>query len=126
LITALEDSAPDVRLTAAKTLCRMGDTEKAVETIRSLLTFPDDIIRREAIYVLVRISEAARPLLLCLNEALQPCLHTDIWSDDNVEQGAVLLKACLGEPCEGDDSMIPYELTRRRNRRIEKEQQSIA
>ncbi|MDP6748892.1 MAG: hypothetical protein QGH37_18075 [Candidatus Poribacteria bacterium] len=64
--------------------------------------------------------------LLCLNEALQPCLHTDIWSDDNVEQGAVLLKACLGEPCEGDDSMIPYELTRRRNRRIEKKQQSIA
>ena len=122
LIAALEDDAPDVRLTAAETLCQMGVTEKAVETIRNLLTFPDGIIRREAIYVLVRIGEVARPLLPYLNEALQPCSHTDVWSANNVEEGAVLLKACLGEPCKDNDSMIPYELTRRRNRRLKTNQ----
>ena len=118
LTAALEDGAPDVRLTAAEALCQMGVAEKAIETIRDLMTFPDDIIRREAIYVLVRIGEAARSLLPCLSEALQPCAHTDIWSGNNVEEGAILLNACLGEPYEKDDSMIPYELTRRRNRRI--------
>ena len=117
LSAALGDDAPDVRLTAAEALCQMGDTEKAIDTIRSLLSFPDGIIRREALYVLVRIGEAARPLLPNLDEALQPSPHSDIWSNDNVVEAVTLLRACLGEPCEKDDSMIPYALTRRRNRR---------
>lgn len=117
LIAALDDDAPDVRLTAAETLCQLGVTERAIETIGGLLTFPDGIIRREALYVLVRIGETARQLLPYLDEALQPCQHTDIWSSNNVIEAVTLLRACLGVPGEDDDSMIPYELTRRRDRR---------
>jgi uncharacterized sulfatase len=117
LIAALDDDAPDVRLTAVEALCRTGITEKAMDTIRGLLTHPDGIIRREALYVLVRIGEAARSLLPFLDKALQPCSHTDIWSSDNVVEAVTLLKACLGEPYVKDDSMIPYALTRQRNRR---------
>jgi hypothetical protein len=116
LTTALNDRAPDVRLAAAEALCHMGTAEPALETVKSLLAFPDVIIRIEALYVLVRVGEVARPLLSHLDDALTPCAHTEIWANDYVAQGVALLRACLGEPFEHDDSMIPYELTRRRNR----------
>lgn len=115
LADALEDESPDVRLTAAEALCNVGETDAALEKIRELLTFPDAIIRREAIYVLVRIGEMARPLLPEVERAIGLCPHLDSWSDDNVAQAITLLRACLGEAVE-DDSMIPYKLTRRRNR----------
>ena len=117
LTKALADDSPDVRLTAAEALCNLGDTNQALETLREMLTFPDAIIRREVIYVLVRIGETARPLLPALKEALTPCAHLDIWSDNNVEEACVLMRACLGEPV-GGDAMVPYALTRRRNRVI--------
>ena len=126
LTEALGDNAPDVRLTAAEALCGMGLEEKALGTIEDLLTFPDGIVRREALYVLVRIGEAARPLLPCLEQALQPCPNTDIWSNDNVLEAVCLLRACLGEPYQDDGSMIPYELTRRRNRPIATGRQRVA
>jgi N-sulfoglucosamine sulfohydrolase len=112
LIATLDDSAPDVRLSAAEALCRHGLTSAPLDTIKSLLTFPDGIIRREALYVLVRIGQAARPLLPFVDQALEPCLHRDIWSGDNVAEAVTLLKACLGVPPVDDDSMIPYKLTR--------------
>jgi len=115
LVAALEDSAPDVRLTAAETLSQLGDSDRALETLRELLVFPDGIVRREAIYVLVRMGEPARPLLPYLDEAIQPCRHDDIWSYDNIAEAITLLRACLGEPFEDDGSMVPYERTRRRN-----------
>ena len=117
LTKALDDEAPDVRLTAAEALCKLGDSGKALETIKSLLTFPDAIVRREAIYVLVRIGEMARPLLPEVDKAIGPAPHLDIWSGDNVSEGATLLKACLGEPT-GYKSIMPLELTRRRNRTL--------
>ncbi len=115
LTAALKDDSPDVRLTAAEALCNLGAAGEAIETIKNLLTFPDAIIRREAIFVLVRIGEMARPLLPKVEQAIGPCPHIDIWSYDNVAEAITLLRACLGEPVE-DGSMIPYELTRRRNR----------
>jgi len=118
LIAALQDEAPDVRLTAAEALCGLGLEDRALGTIEELLTYPDGIIRREALYVLVRIGEAARPLLSCLDKALEPCANRDIWSDDNVRVAVSLLRACLGEPLQDDGSMIPYALTRRRNRQV--------
>lgn len=107
-----------MRLTAAEALCNLGETGEAVEAIRKLLNFPDAIIRREAIYVLVRIGETARPLLVEVVQAVGPCPHLAIWSNDNVAEAVTLLRACLGESVEDDNLMIPYELTRRRNRVI--------
>jgi len=69
LTAALQDNAPDVRLAAAETLCRMGHTECAIGTIKNLLTFHDGIIRLEALYVLIRSGEAARPILKFFNHA---------------------------------------------------------
>ena len=51
---------------------------------------------------------------------------TDIWSSDNVVEAVTLLKACLGEPYEKDDSMIPYERTRQRNRHIKTGQPCVS
>lgn len=116
LLNALNDAAPDVRLTAAEALCQLGATDQALAAIRELLSFPDGIIRREALYVLVRVGEPARPLLSDLPKALSPCVHTDIWSDNNVPEGVTLFKACMGEPVEDDGLMIDYAKSRRRNR----------
>ena len=115
LTKALKDEAPDVRLTSAEALCKLGVADEALETLKTTLTFPNAIVRREVIYVLVRIGEMARPLLPEVEKALTPCPHLEIWSYNNVAEGIRLLKACLGQPVE-DDSMIPYELTRRRSR----------
>ncbi len=115
LTESLKDEAPNVRLTCSEALCRLGVPNEALETLRTALTFPDAIVRCEAIFVLVRIGEMARPLLPELEKALTPCPHSDIWSYDNIAEAITLLQACLGQPIE-DDSMIPYQLTRRRNR----------
>ena len=85
-----------------------------------LMLFPDAIIRREVIYVLARIGETARPLLPDLKPALEPYPHLEIWSGNNVWEASVLMRACLGEPV-GGDAMIPYALTRRRNRVLKTE-----
>jgi hypothetical protein len=98
LQAALEDAAPDVRMTAAEALCGLGRAKIAVPALIELLSHPSRIIRNETLLALCRIGEPARPALLHLKKALESRQGSSPWSYDNVPPAVNLVQACFGEP----------------------------
>lgn len=64
---ALEDTAPAVRIAAARALCRMGEAEKGLPVLEAELAGDNQWARLEAAIALDELDETARPSL----EALQ-------------------------------------------------------
>jgi hypothetical protein len=94
LRSALNDPAPDVRMTAAEALCNLGRADDAVPALIKLLAHNDFIVRHETILALCRIGPAAKAALPHLDKARAPgAQHTGLWTSDNVV--AAMARACL-------------------------------
>jgi hypothetical protein len=96
IAVALDDPSPDVRIAAAQLLCELGETDAPVRGLIRELEHPSRIVRFDAIWALAKVGEAARPALPHLDKALSPCLHTGIWSKDNLRAAIDLLRVRLG------------------------------
>lgn len=107
LLAALKDSSPDVRMTAAEALCGLGRAEAAVPVLIELLTYDSRIIRNETLLALCRTGEPAKAALPHLDQALEPCRHSNIWSYDNVPAAVQLARACLSEAGKPDAGPAP-------------------
>jgi uncharacterized sulfatase len=68
---ALDDPAPWVRVASADALCRLGRPEKALPTLVEALKDRNEWARLQAINVLDRIDDEARPALPALKAALE-------------------------------------------------------
>ena len=98
LQSALKDSAPDVRMTAAEALCGLGHVDEALPVLIALLSDHDGIIRNETLLALCRIGPPAKAALPHLAKAGAPgAQHLKIWSEDNVARGIPLARACLSD-----------------------------
>ena len=95
LRSALEDSSPDVRLTAAEALFGLGEGEVATPVLIRLLTHESRIIRNETLLALCRLGPPARAALPHLDSALPPSKHSDLWSYDDVKAAVSLARSCL-------------------------------
>jgi hypothetical protein len=102
LLTALKDTAPDVRMTAAEALCGLDRAKVAVPVLVELLSHESRIIRNETLLALCRIGEPARAALPHLKDALEHRQGSSPWSYDNVPPGVNLVRACFGEPLTED------------------------
>jgi uncharacterized sulfatase len=71
LDAALADSAPSVRIAAARALCRMGKLDKALSQLRKELAGDRQWARLRAAIVLDELDEVARPALPDLQVALK-------------------------------------------------------
>ena len=67
----LEDDSPAVRIAAARALCRMGETEFALDVLAGELSGDNEWARLEAAIVLDELDEVARPELEALQGALE-------------------------------------------------------
>lgn len=67
----LEDESPAVRIAAARALCRMGDTDPALDILATELSGDNEWARLEAAIVLDELDEVARPELEALQTALE-------------------------------------------------------
>jgi len=63
LLTALDDTSPDVRLTAAEALARLGELDRALRTIEAALRLDAIFVRLAALNVALRLGPLARPLV---------------------------------------------------------------
>jgi hypothetical protein len=97
LLAALADPAPDVRLTAAESLCGLGKTSQALPVLIDLLTHESRIIRNETLLALCRIGQPARAALPHLDKSRGSSTHSGLWSYDNIPPAIDLARACLGE-----------------------------
>jgi uncharacterized sulfatase len=68
--TALDDRAPWVRVAAADALCRLGQIEKALPVLEAANSDSNEWVRLQAINVLDRLDQGARPALGALKKAL--------------------------------------------------------
>ncbi len=66
---ALGDASPDVALSAAEALCRLGQCDKALPMLQETLGVESEWLRLRAAIVLDEFPEQARPLLPKLKEA---------------------------------------------------------
>jgi hypothetical protein len=69
LLTALDDSSPDVRITAAETLARLGVVDRALPVLEAALQLDKVFIRLAALNAALRLGPAARPLLPAIHAA---------------------------------------------------------
>ncbi len=69
LLTALDDSSPDVRITAAETLAKLGALDRALPVLAAALRDADVYARLAALNTALRLGAAARPLLPTIREA---------------------------------------------------------
>lgn len=67
----LEDDSPAVRIAAARALCRIGETEFALDVLADELSGDNEWARLEAAIVLDELDEVARPELEALQGALE-------------------------------------------------------
>jgi hypothetical protein len=109
LVAALQDSSPDVRMTAGETLCGLGEVDTAMPVLIELLSHESRIIRNETLLALCRIGPAAKAALPHLDKAIAPSQHEGIWSYDNIPEMVELVRACVGEVAPTN-----LKLTRRR------------
>lgn len=108
LRAALNDPAPDVRISAAEALCGLGKVDESVPVLITLLSAKDYIIRHESLLALCRIGPPAKAALPHLEEALTPgAAHTGIWSSNNVAEGIPLARTCLGGGTADDAKLKP-------------------
>jgi HEAT repeat protein len=108
---ALRDPAPDVRMTAAETLCGLGQVKEALPVLITLLSHKDYIIRHETLLALCRIGPDAKTALPQLDNARAPgALHKGIWSSDNVLDDIPLARACLGDGAEAEAKLKPTRM----------------
>jgi arylsulfatase A-like enzyme len=70
LLKRLQDPSPDVRIAAAESLCLLGDTGQALQTLGELLDHENEYIRLHAANALDNIDETARPLLNLLERKM--------------------------------------------------------
>ncbi len=68
---ALADTAPAVRVAAARALCRMEETELGLPVLADVLSGENQWARLEAAIVLDELDEVARPVLSALQAALK-------------------------------------------------------
>jgi uncharacterized sulfatase len=68
---ALNDPSPTVRIAAGRALCRMGETETALDVVAKELSGEGEWARLEASIVLDELEEAARPALAALQGGLK-------------------------------------------------------
>ncbi len=69
LVTALEDSSPDVRIAAAETLVRVGAVDRALPALEAALRADDVFARFSALNAAHRLGPLARPLLPAIKQA---------------------------------------------------------
>lgn len=108
LVGALNDPAPDVRMTAAEALCGLGRAAEAVPVLTALLTHESRIIRNEVLLALYRVGPIARAALPHLDAALGSSRHTGLWSYDDIKPAISLARSCLSaEPELVQDGVEP-------------------
>ncbi len=71
LLSALQDQAPNVRIAAARALCRLGKLEAGLPVLQRELQSDHQWARLDAAIVLDELDEAARPALGDLQAAMQ-------------------------------------------------------
>jgi HEAT repeat protein len=98
LLAALEDDAPDVRMTAAEALCGLGAVDSALPVLVDLLHHESRIIQNETLLAFCRIGEPAKAALPHLESLSQQERDKQSvpWSYDNVPDAAALARSCLG------------------------------
>jgi uncharacterized sulfatase len=69
ILTALDDSSPDVRITAAETLARLGVVDRALPVLDAALQLDNVFVRLAALNAALRLGPAARPLLPAIRAA---------------------------------------------------------
>lgn len=71
LSSRLEDESPTVRIAAGRALCRMGETDPALEVVAGEMKGEGEWARLEASIVLDELDEVARPALKALQGGLE-------------------------------------------------------
>lgn len=69
LVTALDDTSPDVRITAAETLAKLGALDRALPVLEAALAHADVYARLAALNTALRLGSAARPLIPAIRQA---------------------------------------------------------
>jgi len=69
LVAALEDTSPDVRITVAETLAKLGALDRALPVLEAALQHADVYARLAALNTALRLGPAARPLLPAIRQA---------------------------------------------------------
>ena len=95
VLSALADSSPDVRLTAAEALFELQHGAAALPILIKLLTHASGIIRNETLLALCRIGKPAEAVLPHLDKALTPCQQSQIWSYNDITMSVAMARACI-------------------------------
>jgi HEAT repeat protein len=66
---ALDDTSPDVRITAAEALAHLGDVGRALPVLEEALRTGNVFVRLGALNAALRLGPIARPLLPAIREA---------------------------------------------------------
>jgi arylsulfatase A-like enzyme len=84
LKNALDDPSPNVRLTAAGTLCRLGLCDQALPVLAQGLLDPRDVVVLYAARTLQSLGDKARPVVLQMESAREKCKNLDgSYKNDN-------------------------------------------
>ena len=97
LLIALDDPSPDVRLAAAEALARLGELNRALRTIETVLRIDDVFVRLAALNVALRLGPLARPLV----PAIQPAKISAPAQKDSADYAnrmVAYLPGRLGQP----------------------------
>ncbi len=117
LLKLLGDDSPDIRMSAAETLCRTSHVKTAVQILIDALTHESRFVRTEALVTMCRVNEAAREALPALESALPPSGHMGLGSFDCVPGAIDMVRSCLGvraEKIAKNHDMVDYAASRLR------------
>ena len=84
LKTALDDPSPNVRFTAAGTLCRLGQTDRALPVLAQGLLDSREVVALYAARTVESLGDKARPIVLQMASARERCKNIDgSYKNDN-------------------------------------------
>ena len=73
----LDDPSPDVRITAARVLCRLGSCDEALPVLAQGLLDGREVVALHAARTLEMLGDKARPLVLQMGFAREKCRNLD-------------------------------------------------
>lgn len=84
LKAALDDPSPNVRFTAAGTLCRLGQTDRALLVLAQGLLDSREVVALYAARTVENLGDKARPIVLQMSSARERCKNIDgSYKNDN-------------------------------------------
>jgi uncharacterized sulfatase len=104
---ALADPSPDVQITCAEAMAKVGRFDAALPAFTRLLKHESGIIRNETLLTLARIGPGAAAILPHLDQALVGGADRDIWSADNVPDTLALARAAIADPSPPNSGPLP-------------------